>query len=637
MLIRVGVVLTCLVFATIAGGFAAEAQCNGNMNVTGYFTPGEELFDIVGVRYKFNVVVNEQIGAGLKILFGFMRLFGSDPATYLLENNLYTTGRIYSDHTCTSWPLLGTIVASEASLRMAVPDYIELGRTGAKTFDAVTFPRQSYNIDGGPIEKTDMISQLNLNATTGQITILRGGIITDKTGWKCVGDLDDTDYRQWDATVSVSGSDYRLAYALPDANAKYLLPFEFINFRTEFFLNTGDFQVLVWDFQILREGSAVWIPHKQFIIGDHCGDLSRYGSRLADFDGERVIEISNVGGGDYLPLGTVFSTAACGDGSLDPGEDCDDDNLNDGDGCDADCFVETCFSCDDSEPSTCTPIAMCVHDHDPLQLCLSTRSGVWLDGIRYQDDDIICYDFATTQWSLHFDGSDVGLRSGDLDAFHIQEDDSILLSLNRPKRIPGLGRVDDSDIIRFVPTSLGSNTVGRFEWYFDGSDVGLTRPGEDIDAISQTPDGRLLISTIGSNRVNGIDGKSGDEDLLVFNHVRLGADTQGSFELYFDGSNVGLSDNTEDVDAGHVDPYNGYLYLNTRGDFEASSHNALSGNGLDIFSCDPTSLGANTACRLMLFFQGLEEGLRGEEIDALWIKFSDEPVPIADLAITKPQ
>ena len=303
--------VVALAFVTLMSGSVAEAQCNGNMNVTGYFTPGEELFDVVGVRYRFHVATNQQPDFEyLKIIFGFSRLFGSTPETYLLEYNLYSTGLQYSDHTCTSWPPLGTLIKNEASLRMAVPDYIQLGDTGAKTFDPVTFPRQSYNIDGGPIEKTDMISQLNLNQITGQIEIARGEVVADKSGWKCSGDLDSSTYRQWDAMVSFSGTDYQLAYALPDASAQYLTPYEFIRFRTEFLLDPGDFQVYVWDFQILREGSETWIPHEQFIIDDHCGDPSQYGARLTQFDGVRVIEISNVGASDYLPLGTVFSTAA---------------------------------------------------------------------------------------------------------------------------------------------------------------------------------------------------------------------------------------------------------------------------------------------------------------------------------------
>lgn len=301
----------CLALATLGGGSVAEAQCNGNMNVTGYFAPGDELLDIVGLRYKFHVAINQQPDfESLKIIFGFSRLFGSAPETYLLEYNLYTTGLSYSDHTCTSWPLLGTLIENEASLRMAVPNYVQLADTGAKTFDPLTFPRQTYDIDGGPIEKTDMISQLNLNEITGQIEVARGQVVADESGWKCSGDLDATPYRQWDATVGLSNTDYPLAYALPDASAQYLAPYEFIRFRTEFLLDPGDFQVYVWDFEILREGSPTWIPHEQFIVDDHCGDPSQYGARLADFDGARVIEISNLGASDYIPLGTVFSTGA---------------------------------------------------------------------------------------------------------------------------------------------------------------------------------------------------------------------------------------------------------------------------------------------------------------------------------------
>ena len=58
--------------------------------------------------------------------------------------------------------------------------------------------------------------------------------------------------------------------------------------------------------------------------------------------------------------------------------------------------------------------------------------------------------------------------------FHLQDDGSLLLSLQETSfSIPNFNTVKASDIIRFVPTSLGKKTQGNFEWYFDGSDVGL--------------------------------------------------------------------------------------------------------------------------------------------------------------------
>ena len=94
---------------------------------------------------------------------------------------------------------------------------------------------------------------------------------------------------------------------------------------------------------------------------------------------------------------------------------------------------------------------------------------------------------------MHFDGSDVGLRSADINAVHINSDSSILMSLRSPKYVRGVGRVDDSDIIRFTPTSLGDVTSGSFSMFLDGSTVGLRTSAEGVDAISflPAPDGPI--------------------------------------------------------------------------------------------------------------------------------------------------
>lgn len=76
---------------------------------------------------------------------------------------------------------------------------------------------------------------------------------------------------------------------------------------------------------------------------------------------------------------------------------------------------------------------------------------------------------------------------------------SLLLSFNAPTNVPGLGQVDDSDIVQFTPTQLGSTTVGSFALYLRGADIGLTTDGEDIDAIGFTANGQFIISTIGDS------------------------------------------------------------------------------------------------------------------------------------------
>jgi hypothetical protein len=172
--------------------------------------------------------------------------------------------------------------------------------------------------------------------------------------------------------------------------------------------------------------------------------------------------------------------------------------------------------------------------------------------------------------------------------------------------------VDDYDIVQFNATSLGENTAGSFSLYFDGSDVGLDSSKEDIDAFDLLSDGRLLISTSGSYTIRDLSGK--DEDLLAFTPTSLGVDTSGSWTLYFDGSDVGLSDkNPEDTDGVSV-AANGDIYLTTRGSFSVTD---VTGDSMDIFICSPASLGATTACTYSptLYFDGSIWGLSRNNLD----------------------
>ncbi|MCL7420197.1 MAG: Ig-like domain-containing protein [Methylobacter sp.] len=239
---------------------------------------------------------------------------------------------------------------------------------------------------------------------------------------------------------------------------------------------------------------------------------------------------------------------------------------------------------------------------------VSTVSSGTVNGIAFGDEDILAYDTANGTWSLYFDGSDVGLGASgvEVDAFHIMPDGSILLSFAADGlAIPNVGTVDDSDIVRFIPTSLGTNTAGSFEWYFDGSDVELTASDEDVDAIGFAPDGRLLISTTGNPTVTGVSGAN-DEDMLAFTPTSLGEATSGTWALYFDGSDVELSQSSsEDVNGVAIDD-NGDIYLTTLGTFSVTGAN---GGGADIFQCSPSSTGSNTACNYAFVWNGIGSGL----------------------------
>ena len=251
---------------------------------------------------------------------------------------------------------------------------------------------------------------------------------------------------------------------------------------------------------------------------------------------------------------------------------------------------------------------------------ISSSSGGSAGGVSFADEDILAYDTGSGTWSMYFDGSDVGLNGSsarDVDAFYLMDDDSILLSFVGATTIPDVGSVDDSDIVRFIPTSTGSITAGTYEWYFDGSDVELTNNGEDVDGIGFAPDGRLLISTSGGNSVTGATGNQ-DEDMLAFAASQLGATTAGTWSLYFDGTDVnlgGVSD--EDVWGVWIDNANGDIYLTTRGTFAVTG---LNGQRADIFVCNPSSLGSSTACSFSGYFDGTAAGIGGERTDGIHVQ-----------------
>ena len=248
-------------------------------------------------------------------------------------------------------------------------------------------------------------------------------------------------------------------------------------------------------------------------------------------------------------------------------------------------------------------------------LYLSTPDSGTVDGINYGGEDILGFDLDNSSWSLLFDGSDVGLSYQNITAFTWLPDGSLLLAFADDFYLPELdipaGRggdnVDNSDILRFVPVSLGEDTVGSWELYFDGSDVGLTTPQEDIDALTVLADGRLVISTGGPFKADGLNAKS--RDLVAFTLTTLGEETEGSWEMYFDGSDVDLlSASNQNVTAVHQDDESSDLYLVTS-----------SADGL-IWVCNPVTLGEDADCTFTVFWDGAANGLDSDQIDAIAIR-----------------
>lgn len=242
------------------------------------------------------------------------------------------------------------------------------------------------------------------------------------------------------------------------------------------------------------------------------------------------------------------------------------------------------LSGNDGENLVSDDVALKVLNPDSAVFVSSSGSGT-IGEIDFKDEDILVFDSLTGNWLTYFDGSDVGLTGNgvDVDAFYIAPDGSILLSVNEDNiQIPGLGAIDESDIVRFVPTSTGLDTAGTYQFYLDGSTVGLDTPEEDIDTIAFAPDGRLVVSLRGSSNLLGV-ATSRDEDLLSWNG--------SAWSMYFDGSDVGLNAAGLDVDAASIARSNGSIYFSFN---QAFAIPGVSGDGDDLIQFTPNSLGLNT-------------------------------------------
>lgn len=147
----------------------------------------------------------------------------------------------------------------------------------------------------------------------------------------------------------------------------------------------------------------------------------------------------------------------------------------------------------------------------------------------------------TGQWHFYFDGSDVDLTangSENVNALHALPDGSLLMATNGAPTVPGLSGITQQDVLRFVPTSLGSVTAGRWEQLFDGSDVGLTTSAEAIGALSMSPLARISIATTGNFAAGGLTGT--DDTVVDFWPFDLGPITNGIYRIAYAGAGMGL-------------------------------------------------------------------------------------------------
>lgn len=189
---------------------------------------------------------------------------------------------------------------------------------------------------------------------------------------------------------------------------------------------------------------------------------------------------------------------------------------------------------------------------------------------------------------------------------------SVWMVFKDPATVPGVGTVDNEDIVAYDLLS------GTWSMIFDGSDVGLASYA--IDGLAVLPSGNILMSFVNGGIIPGIVGVPGgltlvdDSDIVEFIPNALGASTSGTFSFYFDGSNVGLTLNSEDIDAIGFSG-DGRLLISTAG---AVAANGVSGADTDIFLFNATGLGASTGGTFEYFLDGGDVNLAdysSEDID----------------------
>jgi hypothetical protein len=151
-----------------------------------------------------------------------------------------------------------------------------------------------------------------------------------------------------------------------------------------------------------------------------------------------------------------------------------------------------------------------------------------------------------------------------------------------------------------------------FSLYFDGSDVGLA--SSTLDAFAILNGNELLLSFTNSSTLADI-GAIDDSDIVKFTAISLGATTTGTFEFYFDASDVGLTTSNEDVDAVEL-LADGRLLISTLGSLSVPG---LSAAAEDIVEFTPTSLGTTTTGTWSMYFDGSDVLLSSssENLDGL--------------------
>src|SRR5688572_9476730 len=162
----------------------------------------------------------------------------------------------------------------------------------------------------------------------------------------------------------------------------------------------------------------------------------------------------------------------------------------------------------------------------------------------------------------------------------------------------------DEDIVQFNGST--------WSLFLDGSDVGLG--SVDLFGFYNLDADSVLMSFNTSVTLGGVSYTA--NDIARFDATSLGSTTAGTFSMYFNGADVGLSGSAENIDALEVLP-DGKILISTTGNPAVTG--VTSAADEDILAFTPTTLGTNTSGTWAMYFEGSDVGLdtSTEDIDAL--------------------
>ncbi len=159
--------------------------------------------------------------------------------------------------------------------------------------------------------------------------------------------------------------------------------------------------------------------------------------------------------------------------------------------------------------------------------------------------------------------------------------------------------------------------TGVWSLVFDGSDVGWKKTIGDFEFL---PDGAVLLTSSAGQTVGSL--KLQVHDIARFAPTSLGSTTAGTFTLYFDGSDVGLSTASERIDALARKP-DGTLLISTAGRATVKNGStSIVAQDEDLLAFHPTQLGATTSGTWNLATDGFDgsllTGMAAENVNSAW-------------------